>query len=69
MRTVYTMAAAGMYLSTMIKTFKEDAETIEDFDTRAYLVEKLESAFLEVQADISLAVQSNVAQVIEAMNE
>lgn len=69
MRTVYTMAAAGMYLSTMIKTFKEDAETIEDFDVRAYLVEKLESAFLEVQADISLAVQNNVAQVLESINE
>lgn len=66
MRTVYTMATAGMLLSTMIAQFKGDESTIKDFDVRAYLVEKLESAFLEIQADISLSVQHNVAELLES---
>jgi len=69
MRTVYTMASAGMWLSVLIEKVKTDEEMVKDFDTRAYVAEKLESAFLEVQADISLAVQNNVTQLLESINE
>lgn len=53
-----------MFALTMAR---RDEEMVKDFDTRAYVAEKLESAFLEVQADISLAVQNNVAQIIESI--
>lgn len=69
MRTVQTMTAAGMILYGWAAQLKKDESIIEDFDVRAYLVEKIEEAFYDIQAEITLAVQDNVAKVLESIED
>lgn len=69
MRTVQTMTAAGMILYSWAAQLKKDESIVEDFDVRAYIVEKIEEAFYDIQAEITLAVQDNVAKVLESLSE
>ena len=59
MRTLYNMSMAGMTLAAMadaIKKGEADLPSAKDYDTRAYLIEKLDEAFYSVQSDITAAV-------------
>ena len=70
MRQIRNMCEAGMLLNTLTEQIKEGAVTVTTFDTKTYLVEKLESLFYDIQADISLAVSNALANdVLEIMGE
>ncbi len=58
MATLKQMCEAGMLLTMMENTVKTN-ESI-DFDTRIYLADKLNDAFFNVQAEISLAISSSL---------
>lgn len=69
MKTLKSMALAGMHLQTMIETIKANEDVVPDFDARAYLVSQLESAFLDIQTDIILMVNGSVQERIEDICE
>lgn len=58
MATLKQMCEAGMMMGMLKEQIKTN-ETIA-FDTRVYLADKLDDAFFDIQADISLAVASSI---------
>ena len=56
------MCKAGMVMG-MIEAMIKKNENI-DFDTRTYLADKLNDAFFNIQADISLAVANHLGEVV-----
>ena len=64
MRTIQTISLAGMQLATMIDAIKTDDSIVQDFDVRAYLVEKLEDTFLDIQTEIMLMMQGTIQERI-----
>ena len=63
MATLKEMCEAGM----IMKVLEERVKTNEsiNFDTRIYLADKLDDAFFNIQADISLAVAEGIGFVRE----
>lgn len=64
MRTIQTISLAGMQLATMIDAIKTDDSIVQNFDVRAYLVEKLEDTFLDIQTEIMLMMQGTIQERI-----
>lgn len=63
------MCEAGMALRMLTENLKTDNDAIS-FDTKAYLIDKLDEAFFSIQADISLAVANHLGEVVtDIMNE
>ncbi len=58
MATLKQMCEAGMMMQLLEQKVKEN-ESI-NFDTRIYLADKLDDAFFNIQADISLAVAEGI---------
>lgn len=63
MATLKQMCEAGMMMQLIEQKVKEN-ESI-NFDTRIYLADKLNDAFFNIQADISLAVAEGIGFVGE----
>lgn len=59
MRTILNMSKAGMTLQLLIDKAKTDDLGL-DFDSRAYLVDKLEAAYYDIQSDIMDAVTLSI---------
>ena len=64
---LYTASMAGMLLSIIINSVKENADI--EYDTKEYLLDKLTTAFYSIQSDITIAVQDGVAELLEGENE
>lgn len=73
MATLTEMCSAGMLISALSDQVKKAELPGVSFDTKQYMLEKLQDTFLNVQLDISLAVASslgqNVSDIMEEDNE
>lgn len=71
MRTIYNLAAAGMAMAAMaeaVRAGKLDAG-VPDYETRKYLIEKLEEAFFSIQGDITEAVVTAAQNMAESEDQ
>lgn len=59
------MCQAGMALSLMIESYKEEIIQGISYEAQVYLIDKLETLFYDIQTDITLAISNS----IEVMGE
>lgn len=69
MATLTEMCKAGMLISALSDQVKKADLSGVSFDTKQYMLEKLQDTFLNVQLDISLAVASSLGQNVSDIME
>ena len=69
MATLTEMCNAGMLISVLSDQVKKTELPGVSFDTKQYMLEKLQDTFLNVQLDISLAVASSLGQTVSDIME